>query len=140
MSTKHTANVAFNASLRSLLSMMERKARDDTTEAMVLEAQNMIKMANAISHEELITSSIPYFMKYNTQITNRDEAYFLDVTVTTVSDLRARNDAKGQTMALLIDVIKTMYLNSNATDRNRAYDLLRSLRDEALNYAAAIAK
>lgn len=120
--------------------MMERKARDDTTEAMVLEAQNMIKMANSISHEELITSSIPYFMKYNTQITNRDEAYFLDVTVKTVSDLRARNDAKNQTVALLIDVIKTMYLNSNTTDRDRAYELLRGLRDEALNYAAAIAK
>lgn len=130
---KHQNNVAYHASMRELLTMMEQKAKTDDARAHVIKAQSMMRIANQISPYEVIDKSLPFFVKYNNQIGDRDEEFFVHECGKLAT---AETDPA---VASLMLAVRDMYLKSNQTDKDRAYDLLVKMRDVVIQYGIAAA-
>lgn len=130
---KHQNNVAYHNSMRELLAMMENKAKTNEARAHVLQAQSMMRIANQISPYEVINKSLPFFMKYNDQIGDRDEEFFK----TECASLAATETDPA--IASLMLAVCEMYVRSNQTDKDRAYGLVLKMRDTIIQYGIAAA-
>jgi hypothetical protein len=130
---RHAPNVRYHAALRELLNMMDRKAKSEEARAGVLKAQSMITISNSVSLYNIADTALPFFYRYNEKIVNRDESFF---------ETECNNLASTETdptVASLMLAIKTMYVTSNKTDKDRAYLLVRELLDSVIAYGIAAA-
>lgn len=131
---RHAHNVRYHAALRELLAMMERKAKSDEARAGVLKAQSMISISNSVSPYNIVDNALPFFFRYNERIVNRDEGFF-----ETECDALTASETD-PAVASLMRAIKTMYVSSNKTDKDRAYGLVRELLDSIIAYGIAAAQ
>lgn len=132
----HAHRVKFNNAVWELLRMMQRLAR--TTEMMALAAktENMYKIAIKVDADAAISKSVAYFFEYNEAIERRDESFFMAEcmkTTTEVNDRKEKTD-DDELLLKLLDAVKTMYANANATNKDKAYHLVKELRDAAMAF------
>lgn len=126
----------FNQCVRDILSLLERKLRREEDHANIERLRSRIALIkNTMGEDFVCKCSCDVFTKYNEQIVNRNDAFFLKLNIAgECAASGIKTDSNDDYIFALIDIIKAYYINASTNEKTKIWDYVKILFEASLTY------
>jgi hypothetical protein len=129
----------FNATVRGLISKLEKKSRSDIEVANLDRLRKRISLLRTTAGESsLISESSPFFIEYSDQIINRDEKFFNSMDVRSEYIKRKGSvNKQDEFIFSLTDSIRNHYNKATQKEKDELYNEVKALFEACVEYQIA---
>ena len=129
----------FNATVRGLISKLEKKSRSDIEVANLDRLRKRISLLRTTAGESsLISESSPFFIEYSDQIINRDEKFFNSMDVRSEYIKRKGSvNKQDEFIFSLTDSIRGHYNKASQKEKDELYNDVKTLFEACVEYQIA---